>query len=88
VQTVNNYCWLVNSSGVTGSTLLSWKMSFFHFYDGLDRIGNDLIVGVQFNSGTRNQYLGVNAANGSCDVCDGTGMELYLYSLVKNHFGI
>ncbi|MCE7055636.1 SusC/RagA family TonB-linked outer membrane protein [Algoriphagus sp. AGSA1] len=48
-------------------------------YDGLDRVGNDLIVGRPIDFFYTNKYLGVNPANGLAMYDDGTGTGNYTY---------
>lgn len=48
-------------------------------YDGLDRIGNSLIVGKPISFAYTNQYLGINPANGRQMFDDGTGTGNYTY---------
>lgn len=47
-------------------------------YDGLDRVGNDLIVGRPIEFWYTNEYLGVNPANGLAMYDDGNGGYTYL----------
>lgn len=47
-------------------------------YDGLDRVGNELIVGRPIEFWYTNQYLGVNPANGLAMYSDGQGSYTYL----------
>ncbi len=48
-------------------------------YDGLDRVGNELIVGRPIDFFYTNKYLGVNPANGLAMYDDGTGTGNYTY---------
>jgi TonB-linked SusC/RagA family outer membrane protein len=70
----------------------SFNVSFFEnelmeLYDGLERIGNSLIVGKPILFAYTNQYLGVNPANGRQMFDDGTGTGNYTYVAGESTLG-
>ncbi|MFT7364243.1 MAG: TonB-linked SusC/RagA family outer membrane protein, partial [Algoriphagus sp.] len=71
VQTVNIVAGKFQWS--TGFNITFLENELLSLYDGLDRIGNDLIVGRPIQFWYTNQYQGVNPANGRAMYDDGTG---------------
>lgn len=63
----------------TGFNITFIENELLSLYDGLERIGNDLIVGKPIDFFYANQYLGVNPANGRQMFDDGTGTGNYTY---------
>ncbi|WP_026954837.1 SusC/RagA family TonB-linked outer membrane protein [Algoriphagus vanfongensis] len=62
----------------TAFNLTVLENELMSLYDGLDRIGNELIVGRPINFFYTNEYLGVNPANGLAMYDDGNGGYTYL----------
>ncbi|MFC5626921.1 SusC/RagA family TonB-linked outer membrane protein [Algoriphagus winogradskyi] len=77
VQTVNVVAGKFQWS--TGFNITFLENELISLYDGLDRIGNDLIVGKPISFFYTNKYLGVNPANGRAMYDDGTGTGNFTY---------
>ena len=77
VQTVNIVSGKFQWS--TGFNITFLENELISLYDGLDRIGNDLIVGKPIAFFYTNQYLGVNPSNGRAMYDDGTGTGNFTY---------
>jgi TonB-linked SusC/RagA family outer membrane protein len=82
VQTVNIVAGKFQWS--TGFNITFLENELLSLYDGLDRIGNDLIVGRPIQFWYTNQYEGVNPANGRAMYDDGTGTGNYTYITGQN----
>jgi TonB-linked SusC/RagA family outer membrane protein len=82
VQTVNVVAGKFQWS--TGFNITFLENELISLYDGLDRIGNDLIVGRPISFFYTNEYLGVNPANGRAMYDDGTGTGNYTYVVGQN----
>jgi hypothetical protein len=82
VQTVNIVAGKFQWS--TGFNITFLENELLSLYDGLDRIGNDLIVGRPISFFYTNQYLGVNPANGRAMYDDGTGTGNFTYVTGQN----
>jgi len=77
IQTVNIVAGKFQWS--TGFNITFLENELISLYDGLDRIGNELIVGRPIQFFYTNQYLGVNPANGRAMYDDGTGTGNFTY---------
>lgn len=82
IQTVNIVAGKFQWS--TGFNVTFLENELISLYDGLDRIGNDLIVGRPISFWYTNQYLGVNPANGRAMYDDGTGTGNFTYVTGQN----
>ncbi|WP_075349475.1 SusC/RagA family TonB-linked outer membrane protein [Algoriphagus marinus] len=82
IQTVNIVAGKFQWS--TGFNITFLENELISLYDGLDRIGNDLIVGRPISFFYTNQYLGVNPANGRAMYDDGTGTGNFTYVTGQN----
>ncbi|MHA7129921.1 SusC/RagA family TonB-linked outer membrane protein [Algoriphagus namhaensis] len=82
IQTVNVVAGKFQWNTAFNVTFLENEL--LELYDGLDRIGNDLIVGRPIQFWYTNQYLGVNPANGLAMYDDGTGTGNYTYVTGQN----
>lgn len=82
VQTVNVVAGKFQWS--TGFNVTFLENELISLYDGLDRIGNDLIVGKPIAFYYTNEYLGVNPANGRAMYDDGTGTGNFTYVTGQN----
>lgn len=77
IQTVNVVAGKFQWS--TGFNITFLENELISLYDGLDRIGNNLIVGKPISFFYTNKYLGVNPANGRAMYDDGTGTGNFTY---------
>ena len=68
----------------TGFNITFLENELLELYDGLERIGNSLIVGRPIQFWYTNEYLGVNPANGLAMYDDGTGTGNYTYVVGQN----
>ncbi|MDG1277423.1 MAG: TonB-dependent receptor [Algoriphagus sp.] len=82
VQTVNIVAGKFQWS--TGFNITFLENELISLYDGLDRIGNSLIVGRPISFFYTNEYLGVNPANGRAMYDDGTGTGNFTYVTGQN----
>ncbi|WP_425637477.1 SusC/RagA family TonB-linked outer membrane protein [Algoriphagus yeomjeoni] len=82
VQTVNVVAGKFQWS--TGFNITFLENELISLYDGLDRIGNSLIVGKPIDFFYTNEYLGVNPANGRAMYDDGTGTGNFTYVTGQN----
>ncbi len=82
LQTVNVVAGKFQWSTAFNITFLENEL--LELYDGLDRIGNNLIVGRPIQFWYTHQYLGVNPANGLAMYDDGTGTGNYTYITGQN----
>ncbi|MBN7817260.1 SusC/RagA family TonB-linked outer membrane protein [Algoriphagus pacificus] len=82
VQTVNVVAGKFQWS--TGFNITFLENELIELYDGLDRIGNNLIVGKPISFFYTNKYLGVNPANGRAMYDDGTGTGNFTYVTGQN----
>jgi TonB-linked SusC/RagA family outer membrane protein len=71
----------------TGFNISFMENELMSLYDGLQRIGNNLIVGKPILFAYANQYLGVNPANGRQMFDDGTGTGNYTYVAGESTLG-
>ncbi|WP_200980203.1 TonB-dependent receptor [Echinicola sp. 20G] len=62
----------------TGFNITFLENELMELYDGLDRIGNDLIVGRPIDFLYSNEFLGVNPANGRIMYADENGDYTYI----------
>jgi TonB-linked SusC/RagA family outer membrane protein len=82
VQTVNIV--LGKFQWSTGFNITFLENELLSLYDGLERVGNELIVGRPIQFWYTNQYQGVNPANGRAMYDDGTGTGNYTYITGQN----
>lgn len=71
----------------TGFNIAFVENELMSLYDGLERIGNELIVGKPILFAYTNQYLGINPANGRQMFDDGTGTGNYTYVAGESTLG-
>lgn len=76
IQTVNVVAGKFQWSTAFNVTFLENEL--IELYDGLDRIGNDLIVGRPIDFWYTNQYIGINPANGVAMYEDENGNPTYI----------
>ncbi|MBD8491239.1 TonB-dependent receptor [Echinicola sp. CAU 1574] len=62
----------------TGFNITFLENELMELYDGLDRIGNDLIVGKPIDFLYSNEFLGINPANGRIMYADENGDYTYI----------
>ena len=82
IQTVNIVAGKFQWSTAFNITFLENEL--LELYDGLDRIGNSLLVGRPISFWYTNEFLGINPANGKAMYDDGSGTGSYTYITGQN----